>query len=296
MKLARIIVLLSFLVFPVAFFAYGDHSMIGPATSATTETRTEKLTSKLMARDLSYRVVLPVGYSEKMNETKRYPVIYLLHGLTGSHANWTERTKLSEYAAKYSMIIITPEGENGWYTDGVTNDNDKYESYIIKELIPEVDTKFRTLSDRKGRAIAGLSMGGYGAIKFGLKYPEMFVIAGSFSGALGAASFTGAAPNAAGLASIARIFGPPGSETRKANDIFQMIRDMTPEKIKALPFLYVDCGTDDFLFQNNREFVELLISKRIPHEYRQLPGGHTWIYWDKQVQEFLRVSSRIFSS
>ncbi|QYU67471.1 FAD binding domain-containing protein [Leptolyngbya sp. 15MV] len=99
-----------------------------------------------------------------------------------------------------------------------------------------------------------------------------------------------------GLASIARIFGPPGSETRKANDIFQMIRDMTPEKIKALPFLYVDCGTDDFLFQNNREFVELLISKRIPHEYRQLPGGHTWIYWDKQVQEFLRVSSRIFSS
>lgn len=249
-----------------------------------------------MGRDLSYRVVLPVGYSEKVNETRRYPVIYLLHGLTGNYANWTERTKLSDYSSNYSVILVTPEGENGWYTDGITNENDKYESYIIKELIPEVDTKFRTLADRKNRAIGGLSMGGYGAIKFGLKYPDMFVIAGSFSGALGAASLSAAAPNAAGLASIARIFGPPGSETRKANDIFQMIRDMTPEKIKALPFLYVDCGTEDFLFQNNREFVELLISKRIPHEYRQLPGGHTWIYWDKQVQEFLRLSSRLFRS
>jgi S-formylglutathione hydrolase FrmB len=195
-----------------------------------------------------------------------------------------------------NIILVTPEGENGWYTDGVTNEKDKYESYIIKELIPEVDKRFRTIADRKNRAIAGLSMGGFGALKFGMKYPEMFSLAGSFSGALGAATLPTAGPNAAALSSITTIFGPMDSETRKANDIFRMIREITPEQTKALPFLYIDCGTEDFLFQNNRDFIDLLIQKKVPHEYRQLPGGHTWIYWDKQVQEFLRLAERGFSS
>jgi len=75
-----------------------------------------------------------------------------------------------------------------------------------------------------------------------------------------------------------------------------MIRSMTPESMKAIPFLYLDCGTEDFLFANNRQFVDLLVEKKVPHEFRQLPGAHNWKYWDRQVQEFLRVADRAFMS
>src|SRR4030095_4148863 len=81
------------------------------------------------------------------------------------------------------------EGNNGWYTDSATVASDKYETYILQELIPEVQRRYRTIESRYGRGIAGLSMGGYGALKFGLKHPEMFAFAASMSGALGAASF-----------------------------------------------------------------------------------------------------------
>ena len=248
-----------------------------------------KLASKLMQREMPYRVVLPEGYSAS-NE-KRYPVIYLLHGLFGSSANWTTLTKLPVYAQSYDAIIVTPEGENGWYTDSPSVAANKYESYIVKELIPEIDAKYRTISKREGRVIAGLSMGGYGALKYAFKYPEMFVLAGSFSGALGAPTYRSTPGMESIVKTIDDAFGPAGSETRMSNDLFAMVRNASPEKFKALPFIYLDCGTEDFLFQNNREFLALLVEKKIPHEYRQLPGAHNWEYWNKQVQEFLRISA-----
>jgi len=251
---------------------------------------TIELDSKMMNRKMPYRVVLPVNYDAKEKNGLRYPVVYLLHGLTGHFDNWTTRTGLVDYSSRWEMILVTPEGENGWYTDNHSKADEKYESYIIKELIPEIDRRFRTLDRRDHRAIAGLSMGGFGALKFGLKYPDMFAVAGSFSGAIGAAAITEKQfPGAIGK-SVAEIFGPEGSEVRKANDPFDIIRRATPEKIKSFPFLYLDCGTGDFLFQNNREFVALLLEKKVPHEFRQLPGAHDWSYWDGQVREFLELA------
>jgi S-formylglutathione hydrolase FrmB len=252
-----------------------------------------KLASKLMGRDMPYRVIVPV---EKMVATgTRHPVIYLLHGLTGHFNNWTDLTKLSEYAAAYNVIIVMPEGGDGWYTDSVSNEKEKWESYIVQELIPEVDKKFKTQPTRDKRAIAGLSMGGFGSLKFGLKYPEKFVLAGSFSGAVSAGQITEkTVPGAIGK-TIDGIFGPEGSENRKANDVIGIIRSLTPEKTKEIPFIYFDCGTEDFLFQSNRDFVNLLVEKKVPHEYRQLPGVHDWKYWDKQVQEFLRLADKFFA-
>jgi S-formylglutathione hydrolase FrmB len=235
---------------------------------------------------MPYRVILPANYNNS-NEKTFYPVIYLLHGLTGHFNNWTDKTKLTEYAAKYNYIIVTPEGGDGWYTDSVSVPADKYESYIIQELIPEIDKKFRTVADREHRFIAGLSMGGYGAVKFGLKYPEKFALVGSFSGALGIVSLP--SKSTATFPSIKNVFGEDESPTRKNNDIFRVVRESTSEQIKALPFIYFDCGTEDFLFQSNRDFADLLIEKKIKHEFRQLPGGHTWTYWNTQVQEIYKI-------
>lgn len=254
----------------------------------------ENLSSRLMSRSMPYRVILPKNYSADQN--KRYPTVFLLHGLTGSSENWVSLTSLPSVARNYDFIIVTPEGGNGWYTDSVSEPDEKWESYIVQELIPEIDKKFRTLPTRDKRAVAGLSMGGFGALKYGLKYPDKFVLAGSFSGALGAAQITEKQfPGAIGK-TIDGIFGPADSATRTSNDIFALIRSLTPEKTKTIPFIYLDCGTEDFLFQNNREFVNLLVEKKVPHEYRQRPGGHDWKYWDKQVREFLRIAESEFAN
>jgi S-formylglutathione hydrolase FrmB len=261
--------------------------------SAPERIRELRLPSKLMKREMPYCVILPPDYSDTKNETSRYSVIFLLHGLYGHYDNWVKLTRLVEYSAKYSIIIVTPEGNNGWYVDSATKPDDKYESYIINELIPEIDAKFRTVNAREKRAIAGLSMGGYGAIKFGLKYPRHFLLAGSFSGALGAASF-GLQLRPELAKPLSEVFGPADSNTRRLNDIFLAAQQLSAEDIKNLPFLYLDCGTEDFLFQNNREFIEILLKKKIPHEWRQLPGQHNWKYWDQQIVEFLELADNFF--
>jgi len=261
------------------------------ATPVSRDLQNQKLDSKLMGREMPYRIILPTGYREMNNVGARYTVVYLLHGLTGSYANWTDKTKLTEYATRHNFIIVTPEGNNGWYSDSVSAPKDKFESYIVKELIPEIDKSYRTLADREHRIIAGLSMGGYGSLKFGLKYPEMFSLIGSFSGALGAASFTEKNAGSIGKG-LDEIFGTESNDAHNGNEIFKMVRDATPDKLKNIPYVFQSCGTEDFLIQNNREFLALLNEKKIPHEYREHPGIHDWVFWDDQVREFLDLAER----
>ena len=252
---------------------------------------TVELQSKLVNKTLPYNVILPTDYNT--SSTTRYPVLYLLHGLTGHYSDWVSRTNVADYAAQYRMIIVTPEGNDGWYTDSATVVNDKYETYVLKELIPDVQQRYRTIEARYGRGIAGLSMGGYGSLKFGLKSPSTFVFAASMSGALGVARFTEKETTASGWGTSLQLFGPVDSETRKANDLFQIINQLSPARVAALPFFYFDCGTEDspLIFPYNRELAVLMSEKKIAHEYRELPGDHSWGYWDKQVQEVLRIAA-----
>ena len=191
------------------------------------------------------------------------------------------------------MIVVTPEGNDGWYTDSATIATDKYESYILQELLPDVQQRYRTIEARYGRAIAGLSMGGYGAIKFGLKSPQMFVFAASMSGAFGVTRFTEKEIPRQWQDSL-KLFGPVESETRKANDLFEIIEKLTAARVSSLPYFYFDCGIEDspLIFPYNRQLAALLYEKKIPYEYRELPGDHSWGYWDRQVQEILRMAAQ----
>jgi len=250
---------------------------------------TVRFQSKLVNTTLPYNVILPSDY--KTSTTTRYPVLYLLHGLTGHYSDWIALTNVADYAATYRMIVITPEGNDSWYTDSPIG-NDKYESYILNELIPDVQQRYRTIEARYGRSIAGLSMGGYGAIKFGLKSPATFIFAASMSGVFNVTRLTQKETPEPWVDSL-KLFGPPGSETRRANDPFEMIEKVTPARVSALPYFYFDCGTEDSLliFHSNRELAALMVEKKIPHEYRQLPGEHSWAYWDRQVQEILKLAA-----
>ena len=251
--------------------------------------QTVQFKSELIGKVLPYDTLLPRDY---FKSNKRYPVLYLLHGLFGHHDDWITRTNLAQYAAEYDLIIITPEGNDSWYIDSGTVVSDKYESYILRELIPDVDARYRTIKDRRARGVAGLSMGGYGALKYGLKHPDYFAFAGSLSGALDPANRNEEHPGFAWdilRPSITATFGPPNSPTRQANDLHQIARNLTAANIASLPYFYFDCGLEDGFLPTNRELAEILIAKKIPHQYRQLPGGHSWGYWDRQVREVLRV-------
>lgn len=253
-----------------------------------------QLESKLLGKNIDYSILYPVNYQRDGNAEKRFPVLYLLHGLTGHHTNWIEHTGVALYATHYDLFIVMIEGEDGWYTDSATVPADKFESYILQELIPDVEKRFRVSTEREGRAIAGLSMGGYGALKFGFKYPTRFAMVASMSGTLGAASWTDAELKNLELIrqTLLKTFGPAGSATRTQNDLIKMTREVSADGIKALPAIYLDCGTEDNLFPANRGYADLLVEKKIPHEFRQLAGSHNWQYWDHQIQEILSMAAQ----
>ena len=152
--------------------------------------------------------------------------------------------------------------------------------------------RYRTVEARYARAIAGLSMGGYGAIKFGLKSPATFVFAASMSGAFSAPRLTDKEIPDSWRESL-KNFGASGSQTRTANDLFEILQNLTPARIASLPYFYFDCGTEDspLIFPSNRELAALMFEKKIPHEFRELPGDHSWAYWDQQVQEVLKIAA-----
>ena len=270
--------------------------VLGPlSVDAQRDPPVQKVTleSKLLGKAIDYSILYPINYQREGNAEKKFPVVYLLHGYTGHHTNWIERTRVALYATHYDLFIVMVEGENGWYTDSATVPNDKFESYILQELMPDVEKRFRVSAERDGRAIAGLSMGGYGALKFGFKFPSRFGMVASMSGALGAASWTDSDLKnlEAVRQSLLKTLGPIGSSTRLQNDLLKLTREVSADGIKLLPFIYFDCGTEDRLFSNNRSYADLLVERKIPHEFRQLPGNHSWPYWDQQVREILSLAA-----
>ncbi len=245
------------------------------------------LKSKLVGEELSYRAILPNGY---IDSSRKYPVLYLLHGLFGSCENWIELTRLAELAGRRNLIVITPEGKDAWYVDSATTASDRFESYIVEELMPETEREFKIDGRREMRAIVGNSMGGYGAIKFGLKYPCQFAFAGSFSGAFDAPKVSDKNPGTfwEGFeGSIMAAFGPRESTVRQDNDLFGIIDKMPARAIEKLPRLYMDCGARDHFIKVNRELSEAMTKRQIAHEFQELPGGHDWEYWDSRVPHFI---------
>ncbi|MCA1591475.1 MAG: esterase family protein [Acidobacteria bacterium] len=257
--------------------------------------RTIQFESKLVGRTLPYLVLLPKDYDAPASKALRYPVIYLLHGFGGGPGHWfTPRMNLVQAAEQYPFILVALTDNNHWYTDSASVPADKYETYIFEELIPDVQKRFRAVEAREGRGVAGLSMGGYGALKLGVKHPDVFAFAASMSGALGIATWDEAELHVpAILASARQTFGPLDGPVRQSNDLFKLVRELPAARVASLPFLYLDCGTEDFfkLLPVNRSMTDLLIERKIPHEYRERPGDHNMAYWGHQSPELLRVAA-----
>jgi putative tributyrin esterase len=156
-----------------------------PVSAQSLELDTVEFFSPAVDRAMKYNIVLPRGYDES---TQRYPVLYLLHGLTQNYTAWGLSNGTPFYAGLYDdLIVIMPDAGNSWYVNWTADaggQKNNWEDHIITDVINHVDWNFRTIARREGRAISGLSMGGYGAITLGLRHPEMFISIGSTSGAL----------------------------------------------------------------------------------------------------------------
>jgi S-formylglutathione hydrolase FrmB len=241
--------------------------------------------SSALARQMPYEVVLPTGYSASQ---ERYPVLYLLHGWQGDETNWVSLTHLVEDASAYKLIVVTPRAGNSWYVNSATRAEDRYADYVFQDLIAEVDTHYRTISSPHERAVAGLSMGGYGAMLFSLRHPGAFAFAASISGAFaGPSGIESVLPQL--KPSTDEAFGVLGSTTRQQNDVDTLIvaADRTQQ-----PYFFLECGASDPLLPSNRRVVEELSSHGFAYEYRELPGAHTWSFWDGALPPMLEVLSK----
>jgi len=253
--------------------------------------------SRLNDRELPYCAILPAGYE---NSSQKFPVLYLLHGLFGRFDNWTTNTNLTAYAEKFSFIIVCAEGGDAWWTDNAEIENHSFESYLTEELIPGVEEKFNVRAERNSRAIAGLSMGGYGAFKLAFRRPEMFCLVASMSGAFHAAEvcdnrkfdeWKDLQP------SISQVFSSVENiKIRRENDLFRLATDFPPEQISLLPYFYFDCGTNDSFLNVNLRLAELFGRRNIPHKFRQCFGGHDWNYWDSQILRILSVTKKFLTA
>lgn len=314
--------------------------LTGMAQSAAAQGRVDSASfwSQSLGIRKQFVVWIPPSYDAAVQ--RRYPVAYYLHGLGGSEGNWTALGSLHRSldsltaAGMPELIVVMPDGDDGWYTTwnwlgdydgcrrgftprpGDTVDSycvpwPHYDDYIARDLVAYVDSTWRTRPDRRHRAIAGLSMGGYGAVTLALSYPDVFTAAASHSGVLsplfvGPHPFSAPPRYAPDLDAISASFGERffsrlrpmfGPDTagwwsrdpaRKARRLAQRSRD-------SLPALMIDVGVDDArAIDGTRAFHYELQALGISHVYAEWPGDHDWAYWTRHARESLRwIAARI---
>jgi S-formylglutathione hydrolase FrmB len=233
--------------------------------------------STVLEKKLGTYVILPDAGSPP------FATYYLLHGLSDDHTVWLRRTRIEWYVRELPLIVVMPDGFRGFYTDNA--DGPPYARYMAEELVQFVERNFPARRERESRCIGGLSMGGYGALRLALGYPDLFVSANSHSGALMHGSRSAPRPDGPLTpAEFRRIFGQnrPGSE----HDLVALARRAKLSG-QVMPELLIDCGTEDFLLEDNRLFHRELETAGVAHEYREYPGAHTWDYWDEHVRDAL---------
>ena len=208
-----------------------------------------------------------------------FRVLYLLHGLSDDHTMWLRRSSIERYVENLPLIVVMPDGERGFYSNAA--EGFPFLTALAEELVERVDRTFPTIAARDGRCVAGLSMGGYGAMRFALTYPERFAAAVSHSGAV-AWGHKPPDPTRGSVGEWHRILGE--AYVGGPNDLFAL-----SEKVSTAlrPALRIDCGVEDFLIEDNRAFDAHLNAIGYPHEYAEHPGGHTWSYWDTHIQDSL---------
>ncbi|MDP4206538.1 MAG: alpha/beta hydrolase-fold protein [Bacteroidota bacterium] len=240
--------------------------------------------SSSMKKNIKSVVITPDNYAS----AKELPVVYLLHGYSGNYLDWITKAKGFEKAAdQYNMIIVCPDGGFGsWYWDSPVDPTSKYETFVSSELVKSIDSKYKTIKNRRGRAITGLSMGGHGALYLAFKHQDVYGAAGSMSGGVDIRPF----PNNWDMAQRLGTYAEQADRWEK-NTVVNMLNLLTPNSLAII----IDCGSEDFFYKVNENLHQQLLYRNIPHDYICRPGGHTWPYWTNAVKFQMLFMSNYFN-
>ncbi|MBA4276117.1 alpha/beta hydrolase family protein [Flavobacterium sp.] len=230
--------------------------------------------SASMQKNIKTCVITPESYKKS---NKKFPVVYLLHGYSGNYSTWVKSFKeVAQQVDKYDFIVVGVDGNySSWYFDSPIDPTFQYETYIIDELVPFIDKKYKTIAGLEGRAISGLSMGGHGALYLSFKHQEVFGAAGSMSGGVDFRPFSEKWDIKKRLGSITEF-----PENWDKNTVVNMLELVKDNHLK----LIVDCGVDDFFIDVNRELHQKMLALKINHDYVERPGKHNIEYWENSLK------------
>lgn len=256
--------------------------------------------SPSLRRYVDFNVCLPLDDIElpgvpKHEKKEDFKTVFLLHGHGGNQDDWLMGCNLDFLALKFNVAFVMPSAENSFYIDDAPREA-LYASYICEELPALVQKVFPVSKRREDIAIAGLSMGGFGALRLGLLYPDTFDSIIALSSALitdEVAELPEGKGNAiASFAYYDNIFGPLPT-LKGSNRDPKALASALAEDERYIPKIYMACGTEDFLLESNQDFSKHLTSIGVPHRYIESPGEHEWKFWDEHIEKALDWWSRV---
>lgn len=237
-----------------------------------------KFFSDVLGMCMSMNVILP------QNATEKVPTLYLLHGMSDDHTTWSRLTSIERYAEEQGIAVVMPTTYLGWYTDMALGG--AYRTFVGEELPKICRSFFPMLSDRREDTyLSGNSMGGYGSMAIALTYPDTFSIAAPLSAAFDPTHLHD--PAHPENTYFEDIFGPIGEFAGSKNDLWHLAKTVK-EAGGNVPKVFLWCGTEDFLYNDNTAFRDHLVSLGYDLTYTQSPGNHSWYYWDREIQSVLR--------
>lgn len=261
------------------------------------ETRTLK--SDILKSDRHYSIYLPDGYD---TSDQSYPVLYLLHGSGDDHTGWVQFGQVQHIADKTiaegkaaHMIIVMPDAntERRGYFNDIRGDFN-YEDFFFKELIPHIEKTYRVRTDRRYRAVSGLSMGGGGTIFYALHRPDLFAAAAPLSASTGSWNLEQVKSR---LPQGAKFTNQQIETYYKRHSIEETLKAASEDELKQIKQVrwYISCGDDDFLYEGNALMHIAFKKNEIPHEYRVKDGAHTWTYWRMELPLVMEFVSKSFT-
>lgn len=274
--------------------------VLSPAGLAAGRVECSSLQSKVLGRAVRYCALLPPSYDTE--KTRRYAVLYYLHGLGDNEQSllnlggWNLVENLRERGTIGEFLVFAPDGGRSFYVNS-RDGKLRYEDFFLREFVPAMEAKYRARASRASRAITGVSMGGYGALRLAFKYPQLFGAVSSHMGVLIKqipAALTNAQDLGRGLGFLNEVFGQPFDRAFwERNNPFTLAREA--RGLGGLK-IYFDCGQDDgYGFDAGaQEFHELLQSRGIAHEFHIYPGGHNWSYVAEHMAASMEFHSRAF--
>lgn len=245
---------------------------------------TVNIYSNAMHKNIKCVIIKPDSYNK---EGATYPVVYLLHGHSGNYASWVEKAPIiKNYSDQFQIIIVCPDGGyNSWYLDSPVDPAVRFETYVSKEVPAYIDSNYRTIKDRKARAISGLSMGGHGGLFLGFRHADIFGACGSMSGGVDLRPFPKNWQLSEKLGDSKK-----DSLNWKKYSVITVIEDKPSDSLAII----FDCGTEDFFHEVNKALHEKMLRLKIPHDYIERPGQHDWNYWPNAVEYQLLFFKKYF--